>query len=283
MTPLAIMSDLHLDTNHFGHLEIQTLLTILQNEGIQHLHIAGDLANDFEATAKPFLQTISQNLTVTYNLGNHDMLGMAPETIESLDGQLIDLGERQLVHVAGWYDYSFNTTKSVEDHARDKEFYWFDRKLDRPFSDQELTQQSLDKLENLLKQADKPTIVALHFVPHEDFIPDHPYFQNFNAFLGSQAYHELFKAYQVTDVVFGHLHHHHDRLIDGIRYQARPLGYKREWQLVRDFFDRYPYYQFEPAYELNKRYRRIKELPEFQSFYQKELAKELRRAMTIFN
>ena len=94
MTPLAIMSDLHLDTNHFGPLEIQTLLTILQEEGIQHLHVAGDLANDFDQTAQPFLQTISQNLTVTFNLGNHDMLGMAPETIDTLDGQLVDLGDR---------------------------------------------------------------------------------------------------------------------------------------------------------------------------------------------
>lgn len=86
----------------------------------------------------------------------------------------------------------------------------------------------------------------------------------------------------MTDVVFGHLHHHQDKKIDGIHYQARPLGYKREWKLVRDFFDHYPHYQLGPRYELNKRYRQIQDLPEFRAFYQQELAKEFRRAMTIF-
>lgn len=86
----------------------------------------------------------------------------------------MDLGDKQLVHISGWYDYSFNTNKSLEEHAKDKKFYWFDRKLDRPFSDQELTQQSLHKLELLINKVDKPVIVALHFVPHHVFIPNPP-------------------------------------------------------------------------------------------------------------
>ena len=59
----------------------------------------------------------------------------------------------------------------------------------------------------------------------------------FNAFLGSQAFHNLFVKHEVADVVFGHLHHRHpSRIIDGIHYHMRPLGYIREWQLTEDFF-----------------------------------------------
>lgn len=81
MTKLAIMNDLHLDTNQFGPLEIQTLLNILDQENIQHLHLAGDLSNDFQTYSLPFIKELRKHLTVTYNLGNHDMLGMSPETI----------------------------------------------------------------------------------------------------------------------------------------------------------------------------------------------------------
>ncbi|MDQ0222649.1 metallophosphoesterase [Streptococcus moroccensis] len=283
MTKLVIMSDLHIDVNDFGDFEYNTLISLLKEKEISHLHLAGDISNDLEDVTKPFLEKLSQHVHLTYNLGNHDMLGLDEKTIQAQDGQILELPGRSLIHLAGWYDYGFNTTKTDEEHLTSKNFYWFDRKLDRPLSDPEITKDSLDKLERLLLVAKQPAIVAMHFVPHQSFIPDHPYFQRFNAFLGSPRFHNLFVQRQVTDVVFGHLHHRHDRVIGGVRYQARPLGYKREWQMIRQFLKQHPHLVTGPNYELAKRYRDVKDKPEFQEFYQKYLKKELSDALIRYD
>ena len=77
MTTVAFMSDLHIDSNNFGKDELETLITILKDKKIQHLHIAGDIANGFEKTSQEFLAQAKCQLPVTFSLGNHDMLGLS--------------------------------------------------------------------------------------------------------------------------------------------------------------------------------------------------------------
>ena len=45
------MSDLHIDSNNFGKEELETLITLFKDKKIQHLHIAGDIANGFETVS----------------------------------------------------------------------------------------------------------------------------------------------------------------------------------------------------------------------------------------
>ncbi|MGR1333472.1 phosphoesterase, partial [Streptococcus agalactiae] len=54
MTKLAIMSDLHIDLNHFSTFETKTLINLLKKEKIDHLHIAGDISNHFTKDTLPF-------------------------------------------------------------------------------------------------------------------------------------------------------------------------------------------------------------------------------------
>lgn len=284
MTKLAIISDLHIDSNNFSGFEIHTLIDTLKSEQIDHLHIAGDISNDFEQVSRPFLDQLREHFPVTYNLGNHDMLGMTESEIEQQDFQIYQLGNHYLLSLAGWYDYSFVPEKSLEEHQRTKRLYWFDRRLERVKSDPELTEEILDKLDKTLKNLDKPVIVSLHFVPHDDFILRHPYFERFNAFLGTPRFHEMFKKHAVEHVVFGHTHHRFDsRVLDGIHYHARPLGYIREWQLCQDFLEAFPHYRFDQDYHPYKRYRKIKDLPEFRDYKKKHLADEFRSALTILD
>ncbi len=100
MTKLAIMSDLHIDVNEFGTFERDTLLSTLRKANVDHLHLAGDLSNDFQTTTKPFLADLSQEipLSYTYNLGNHDMLGLDENIIQKQDGQIIELDGYSLIH-----------------------------------------------------------------------------------------------------------------------------------------------------------------------------------------
>lgn len=282
MTRLAFMSDLHIDSNQFGEFEIEMLIQTLQAEKIDHLHMAGDISNDFDKISRPFIEQLRQHFPVTYNLGNHDMLSMSEEQIQEQDFQLVDFGPFKLLSLAGWYDYSFVPDKTAPEHLKTKQLYWFDRRLKRSLSDPALTEQILDKLDQALSQLEGPIIIALHFVPHDDFILRHPYFERFNAFLGSPRFHEIFKKYLVKEVIFGHTHHRFaSKVIDGIRYHARPLGYIREWQLCQNFLEDFLQYRFDQDYHPYKHYRQIKDLPEFIDYKKKHLANEFRSALTI--
>ena len=284
MTRIGFMSDLHLDSNQFGHFELKTLKEVLKKERIDHLHIAGDLSNDLTNISLPFIEDLTQELPTSFNLGNHDMLGLSEQEISSYDFQIQQFGQTKLVSFSGWYDYSFVPEKSKEEHLITKNNFWFDRRLDRELDDPSLTAHSLLQLEKLLASLDGPIIIALHFVPHQDFLYDHPYFQCFNAFLGSQAFHQLFVKYGVKDVIFGHLHHrHHSRVIDGVRYHMRPLGYIREWKLTQNFFNAFPQYKISQTYRLHKRYNAVKDLEEFLDYKKKHLTDELRDALTILD
>ena len=82
MTRLAVMSDLHIDLNHFETYEIDTLIKCLKDQEVSHLHIAGDISNHYYADTKPFLRKLSKAVKVTYNLGNHDMLDLDDEIVD---------------------------------------------------------------------------------------------------------------------------------------------------------------------------------------------------------
>ena len=284
MTRIGFMSDLHLDSNQFGEAERMQLLQVLQEEQIDHFHLVGDISNDFKQMSFTFIQDLKTQLPVSFNLGNHDMLYLSEEEIHQYDFQVQTFGDSHLVSLAGWYDYSFVPEKSKEAHLRTKNTFWFDRRLERPLDDPTITQEVLSQLDQVLASLDGRIIVALHFVPHKDFLVSHPYFQKFNAFLGSQAFHNLFVKHGVRDVIFGHLHHRHpSRVIDGIHYHMRPLGYIREWQLTEDFFKSFPQYKISQMYRLHKRYNAVKDLPEFHQYKKQHLANEFRQALTILD
>lgn len=282
MTKIGFLSDLHIDANHFTTLEFDTLQQVITDQKLDHLHLAGDISNNLNDISLPFIKDMQKLLPVTYNLGNHDMLGLSEEQIQGHGPQIHEIGDTKLLALNGWYDYSFAPYFSVEKNRTNKEFYWFDRKLDRQGSDPEITERELTQLDQLLLKAGPVDIVSLHFVPHQDFLFDHPYFHRFNGFLGSQAFHRHFVKHQVPEVVFGHLHHRHSpRTIEGVRYHTRPLGYLREWRMVDQFFKDYPAYASHNTYRLSKRYNAIKDSQDFKQYKKQMLYQEFRDALTI--
>ena len=133
------MSDLHLDSNQFGDFERQALRHLLKEEGIDHLHIAGDLSNDLTKISLPFIEDLKQDLPLSFNLGNHDMLGLSEQEISNYDFQVQQFGQTKLVSFSGWYDYSFVPEKSKEEHLKTKTNFWFDRRLERQLDDPSIT------------------------------------------------------------------------------------------------------------------------------------------------
>lgn len=284
MTKLAIMSDLHIDLNKFGDFERKTLLETLQEKDINHLHLAGDISNHHQDISLPFINELQKNLRVTYNLGNHDMLDLTDEEVDRLDFQLHNLGSRQLLAFHGWYDYSFSQ-ESMDKILRRKQTFWFDRRLRRQADDPTITEKVLTRLENHLKQLDTANlIVAMHFVPHQDFTMTHPKFAPFNAFLGSQKFHQLFAKYGVAHVIFGHEHRSYGHVtLDGVNYHSRPLGYIREWDLTINFVSDHPELNPSGTWNLSKRYNLVRKNPAYQAYQKEQFKTELLNSMTIFN
>ncbi|MGT2843952.1 metallophosphoesterase [Streptococcus hongkongensis] len=283
MKKLAIMSDLHIDLNQFSQADIDCLNHVLLENKIDFLHIAGDISNHYDRKSRPFLKQINPSIKTSHNLGNHDLLDLDEKRIEALDFQVIPLSSQEtLLAFHGWYDYSFFPDKSSAENLAFKNQFWFDRRLKRPYSDIELTQIICRKLEGVLSSLPGQVIISMHFVPHSDFILQHPKFRPFNAFLGSQKFHNIFKKHHVKMVYFGHNHHRiSPHKIDDVTYHSRPLGYQKEWQLNNAFLIAHPDLMPTDYWKLSKRYSAIRESAEFEEFRRQKLAEEFRLAMTI--
>lgn len=288
MKKLALLSDLHLDVNQFTDSETQVLIDTLQEQSVTDLHFAGDMSNDYKKITIPFFKQLSKNFDISNNLGNHDMVHLSEKEINAQDFSLKYFGDTLLVSFHGWYDYSFVQDYSDEKLLSFKNSFYFDRKIHRDYSDALTTQHTLNTLETILENLDFSgrIIIAMHFVPHKAFSINTAYkkFERFNAYLGSQAFHELFIQYpQITDVVFGHAHHRISaQTIDGIVYHSRPLGYTYEWQMVSDFLQDYPEYQIEEHYHLRKRYQAIRSLNIWEDYRAQHLSRELLRSLSFF-
>ncbi|MBZ5770503.1 metallophosphoesterase [Streptococcus thermophilus] len=284
MTRLAVMSDLHIDLNHFETYEIDTLIKCLKDQKVTRLHIAGDISNHYFIDTKPFLHKLSKEVKVTSNLGNHDMLDLEDNLIDNLDFQVIDLGSMTLLTFHGWYDYSYSGEKLDKILKRKKQL-WFDRRLKRLGNDPEICHNGLKRLDDILNDLDtSKLIVAMHFVPHNRFTMTHERFKPFNAFLGSEQFHKIFVKHSVKDVVFGHAHRSYGTVtIDGVTYHSRPLGYRREWDLTIDFVSNHPELNPTGTWNLSKRYNLVKKRPEFLDYEKKELANEFLSSMTLFD
>lgn len=101
MTKLAIMSDLHIDLNHFSTFETKTLINLLKKEKIDHLHIAGDISNHFTKDTLPFINNLKKHIKLSYNLGNHDMLNLTETEIQRLDFQTYRFDKKMLLAFHG--------------------------------------------------------------------------------------------------------------------------------------------------------------------------------------
>lgn len=281
---LAIISDFHMDSNHFSAEDLEVFDQVLQDEKITDLHFAGDISNDFHGISEAFLGNLHNKYNVTYNLGNHDMLHLTENEIANSDFLIKKFESKTLLAFHGWYDYSFMENSDFDKILRFKNAVYFDRKIHRQFDDIQTTENILVKLDEILSNLTDEIIVATHFVPHKAFIIDTRYekFARFNAYLGSQKFHELFVKYpNVKTVVFGHAHHRRNAVkLDEISYHTRPLGYIYEWQMVRDFAQ---IHQVNLYRAPKKIYHEIREFPDWQAYYKKNLAAEFRSALNIFD
>jgi putative phosphoesterase len=249
MGKLAVISDLHVDINHFNEADLQQILEVLEERQATHLHLAGDIANK-EATALAVVSFFQKKLPTTFHWGNHEMADLSESLIETypnpafLNFQTVDLSENTLLlGVNGWYDYGYSDLQSTAEIVRLKNLFWYDRMIQRTGSDPEISHQINERLRQTLQKLpkEKEIILTTHFVPKASFIVKqtgkYVRWNHLNAFLGSPEFGTVIdQAKNVRQVVFGHTHRRfEDQFIEQTTYSCRPLGYYYEWQLTRQF------------------------------------------------
>ncbi len=258
MIKIAASSDNHFDLNKVVTAEIidQQVQYLVENQ-ISYYLLAGDLFNDFTKSVA-YVKRLSQKLSqvsgtqVLFISGNHDMIrNVTFDELEEgdwpgyLNNQYIDIpnSHYRIIGLNGWYDYSFaaQTGKTEEQIHHWKMAYWVDSLIKQPMSDPEreaLVIKELKKQLETAKESGKRVVLMTHFVPSQHFIHyagDNRFWNMANAMLGSNQIAELINHYDVSHVIFGHIH---NRLapvrIGNTWYYNGAVGYHNhhhnEWQ-----------------------------------------------------
>jgi len=223
---LAVLSDVHIDINQLAETEWAMLVKLLLDEHINHVHLAGDIANT-KQQALAFVDYLSNYFPTTFHWGNHEMADLTEGEIEHyLDPRFLNFrffalsDTTWLLGINGWYD------RFIQREARD------------PVVMQQIAENFVAIMRTVPK--DKRVIVSTHFVPNQAFVQTftgkYAKWNQINAFLGSPKIGQMATEFlQIKALVFGHTHHRFGSVqVGGIHYECRPLGYAYEWRSMRE-------------------------------------------------
>lgn len=249
MGKVGFISDLHLDINKIMDEEAElTLKSVIKDEKLDILILAGDTYNNFERTqALTERLNEEEQVSVYFLAGNHDMARGTNETsIEEthpnyLHKQSIDISDSDIRIIGhnGWYDYTWASEVSEEQAWAFHQGLSFDRVVPQSVTDIERTNRALGEMETMFKQAEldkKQVVFVTHFVPVNDdlYVGEDKRIQLVNAIMGSKRIGELIKRQDnMKEVVFGHQHiNPPTRYYESVPYTNVAVGIKRrrkEW------------------------------------------------------
>jgi putative phosphoesterase len=249
---VGILSDLHVDLDHHicGKI-LQGLKTAVNDNDVEIMIIAGDVANDFEVTLG-FLRDLEREADVRclFVPGNHDIWNEKHpdkngwdtyEAMQSFAGNLANgpvalPGNWIVIGDLGWYDYSFGSPEysaSDFDRMQIKGRLWQDKvKAVWGKSTIEMHQYFYRKLELQLEaQKNKNIILVTHVVPIIDFTvqPPNQIWRYLNAFLGSRQYGKMALNFSVKYSICGHVHYRRQKSVHDTTFICNCLNYASQW------------------------------------------------------
>ncbi len=247
MVHVAMISDLHLDSNHQdAHTVARQQAVYLQQQQVGVYLIAGDITNHFSRSLA-FTQDLQRQLAparVKFVAGNHDMVhdisyaGLeSPQGPTYLHRGYLDVPGTnwRIIGNNGWYDYLFADNLTDRNFLTWKRAFWVDAAITQPMTDPERMDEVLAQVEEQLwaaQQAGKRVLFITHFVPRRDYIKitdDDRFWNMANALLGSPRLGDLLTKYHVAITQFGHVHRHFaPRHLAGTTYYDQAVGYRNK-------------------------------------------------------
>lgn len=249
---LGILSDIHVDLEGSDPQKLlQGFVEAIEENQVETMIIAGDVANDFTVTLD-FLRQIedASGARCLFVPGNHDIWNekhpdkTAWDTyggLKAFDGNLargpVALSDQWVViGDLGWYDYSFGSpeyTTAEFDRMRFKDRLWQDKiKAVWGKSTIGMHRYFYDKLEKQLAAHRKKRIILVtHALPIVDFTvqPPDAMWRYLNAFLGSRQYGELALKYAVEYSISGHVHYRRQVNYENTTFICNCLNYASQW------------------------------------------------------
>lgn len=249
---IGMISDLHIDINSEFPV-INKLCDIVKSRQLDILLVAGDISENVRMTLDAVELLNKQSGAAVYFVpGNHDMWDTGgPEEKGDTDkvyamysaspcclcGKAIKLNESwTLFGDIGWYDYSFGSDKFSREEF-DKMHYenrtWQDHIKNKWTVDNiSKNQEMLDRLTSLMREnPSEHKILVTHMLVHPAFTVSRPgQWEYFNAFLGSSAYYNLCKEFQVDYAQMGHVHYRKVVEEGDSVYVCACLNYASEWR-----------------------------------------------------
>lgn len=251
MKRLAVMTDIHLDTNSLTLKRdlYPDLLASLSRVSYDILLLTGDLSNS-SRTSVNILNRLQEDTgkPVLFIPGNHDVTKHGKSSWDSYNllkehkSSLIDKpylinDNHVIIGDMGWYDYSYAPdTISKQVIKQRKKSLWDDAKYVKwEMEDEEVLCLILNKLRLQLEEHRNKTIIFVnHFIPFNDFVTysTDGEWNLCNAFMGSKKIGELINEYSnIKYVLFGHTHRRFGLIQDykDKTFLCNPVGYSHEW------------------------------------------------------
>ncbi len=249
---IGILSDLHVDLKGSSPpVMLRGLAAAMEENQVQAMIIAGDVANDYQVTLG-FLDQLEETTGVRclFVAGNHDIWNekhphkTAWDTYGALqsfagnlsNGPIALTDEWMVIGDLGWYDYSFGNPKYTEaefDRMKINGRLWQDKvKAVWGKATLEMHQYFYRKIKKQLESYQKKNIILVtHVLPIVDFTvqPPNKLWNYLNAFLGSRQYGELALAYAVKYSISGHVHYRRQKIYDGTTFICNCLNYTSQW------------------------------------------------------
>ncbi len=211
------------------------------------LILAGDVSHK-RALLDQTLSTMTRRFkTVLFVPGNHDLWvqGEDPE-MDSLSKfaivsktaadcgatmKTVSLGQRLIVPLLGWYDYSFGEPKDELGKA------WVDYRAcrwPRGFDVSEITEHFTRMNTAPADDDTRKRITVSHFLPRIDLVPSFvpQRHRMLDPVLGTARLEDQLRKIKPDIHVYGHSHINRSVSLDGIRYVNNAFGYPQETRIT---------------------------------------------------
>lgn len=257
---IGLISDLHTDVTPLNKALIPYLIEAVKAAKLDVFVIAGDLARHLVQLSETLNAFQLANLTCTklFVPGNHDIWAIETPDVTSerkcdiISKLCYECGFHPLMEAPfitqqiafcgtiGWYDYSFapeGYNFSETQYAK-KELMgavWNDKRYAKwADTDRAVTQRFESALKTQItdvREHASRIVVVTHHVPFRECIRyrgELPW-DFFRAFMGSKRLGDCcLQEPLVTHALFGHVHHHIDMNLHGVRAISAPVGYLYE-------------------------------------------------------
>lgn len=238
---LRVTSDLHLDS--YRRAEATLLVSRLFGEGDYDVAVlAGDVANfpSLDRSLPMVLRAIPAHIPIVYVPGNHEhyqaeeeaqldalVTSLGRENLHFLRERSITLKGLRFLGTTMWYRHG-EAVKAIVRERNWPDFRWI------PYIDESLDRWNARDEEALDRGLGSADIVVSHMLPHPACVSPRYEGSDTNVFFVNDQSARL-EALRSSGGklprvwLFGHTHEWIDTEREGVRFFARPMGYRKEY------------------------------------------------------